>query len=204
MPTVTQNLNTSIGGISFPSVISRTGTAVFAAEVSKPLATLAIAPAVAQLTTRTDDDTGVITCQAGHGIISADVIDVYWDGGIRYGMVATVATNAVSVEGGAGDNLPTNLTSVYVCKQTQINVDVDGDDLEVLAVLSNVRGHVVFAKNDDTEISAAELVAGEAYIFTSDTLAANNLTGDPIGYLAVSVGGTNTSAYVRAGGLYNA
>lgn len=62
---------------------------------------------VGSLTTRTDNDTGVLTMNAGHGILTGDRLDVYWDGGSRYGMVVgTVAGNSVPIDLGSGDNLP--------------------------------------------------------------------------------------------------
>ena len=32
-------------------------------------------------TTRTDNDTGIVTVASGHGIMDTDTVDVYWDGG---------------------------------------------------------------------------------------------------------------------------
>jgi len=75
----------------------------------------------AQITTRTDDNTGVATALTGHGIDSTDVVDVYWLGGFRLGMVATVDTNAVTIEGGSGDPLPLDNTAVIL-----VNVTDDG------------------------------------------------------------------------------
>jgi len=68
-----------------------------------------------ELTTRTDDDTGVITVvsdsNAGHGITTADTLDVFFDDGTtagqRQGMTVTSVTNkAITVDGGTGAVLP--------------------------------------------------------------------------------------------------
>lgn len=91
------------------------------------------------LTTRTDNDTGVATLSTGHGILTGNVCDVYWtEGGVkgvRYGMTATVATNAVTLDGGAGDNLPTQDNPVTVVKQTVADaVLIDGDTVDILGI----------------------------------------------------------------------
>jgi len=79
------------------------------------------------LTTRTDDDTGVVTfavygllttsdeahtgvvTAAGHGLAVGDHADVFWSGGARDHMdVTAVNGSAVTVDGGTGDNLPSD------------------------------------------------------------------------------------------------
>lgn len=72
-----------------------------------------------QLTTRTDDDTGVVTVISdsndGHGITTSSTVDVYWQSGQRIGMSVSAVTNkAVTVDGGAGDALPTLNDWVWV------------------------------------------------------------------------------------------
>lgn len=73
------------------------------------------AVADAQLTTRTDNDTGVITIVGGNrGLTTSETLNVYWSGGSRTGMTITNVTGAtVTVDGGSGDNLPNNLTLVW-------------------------------------------------------------------------------------------
>lgn len=73
------------------------------------------------LTTRTDDDTGVLTMEDGHGIVTGNVVDVYWEDGSRTGMdVGTVSTNTVQIDGGEGDNLPADETPVNVVNQNAV------------------------------------------------------------------------------------
>ena len=93
-----------------------------------------VAAKTGSLSTRTDDNTGVATLSTGHGILTNDVVDVYWDGGVRFGMLATVSGNAVSLDGGAGDNLPAQDTAVTVVKQTPIEVNFDGDTLKIIGI----------------------------------------------------------------------
>jgi hypothetical protein len=53
------------------------------------------------LTTRTNNTDGAATLSAGHGILTADVVDIYWDGGCRYG--AIVGTVEAVEAGNSGD-----------------------------------------------------------------------------------------------------
>src|SRR4051812_13463763 len=63
------------------------------------------------LTTRTSNTVGTLTMTAGHGITTAALQDIYWDGGSRRNVtVGTVATNSVPFSGGIGDNLPAAAT----------------------------------------------------------------------------------------------
>jgi len=66
------------------------------------------------LTTRTDANTGVVTA-AGHGLAEGDYADIFWSGGARDHMsVTAVSGNAVSVDGGTGDDLPAEDTAVLI------------------------------------------------------------------------------------------
>lgn len=88
------------------------------------------------LDSRTDDDTGVAGLAAGHGIETGDVVDVYWSGGVRYGMDATVSGNDVTLDGGAGDVLPAVSTAVTVVEQVEINpLNLDGDAAKIVGVI---------------------------------------------------------------------
>lgn len=77
-------------------------------------------PVTGTLDTRTDDDTGVISL-ATHTFITSDTVEVYWNGNAnsRLGMTATVSADNVTVDGGAGDNLPVTTTVMTVFRQDQ-------------------------------------------------------------------------------------
>jgi len=85
------------------------------------------------LTTRTDDDTGVVTfavygiltarggnttgtiTAAGHGLVAGDRADVFWSGGARdHVLVGTVSGDNVPISSGTGDNLPAEITAVLI------------------------------------------------------------------------------------------
>jgi hypothetical protein len=120
------------------------------------------------LTTRTDDNTGVATLSTGHGLLTNDVVDVYWSGGIRFGMVATVSGNAVSLEGGAGDNQPAQDTPCTVVKQTAIEVNFDGDTLEIIGIFyrntadTGAKAHLDLQDAGDASIEEVDLVHEKA------------------------------------------
>lgn len=71
---------------------------------------------VGNLTTRTDDDTGVVTLtNASHGIATAAAVNVAWSGGSRASMVVgTVAGVTLPIDAGVGDVLPAQDTEVTV------------------------------------------------------------------------------------------
>jgi hypothetical protein len=100
------------------------------------------------LTTRTDNDTGVITLTAGHGL-SSGKIDIFWaEGGVkgsRVNMDGTISTNALTIDGGTGDNLPTNNTAVTAVVPSTETVTVNADNLAVIAATINSDSHCCIA-----------------------------------------------------------
>ncbi len=72
-----------------------------------------------ELSTRTDNDTGVLTLSAMHGVMSGNTVNVFWEDGSRLGMtVGTVSVNNVPIDGGTGDNLPASSSEVNVGRQS--------------------------------------------------------------------------------------
>lgn len=132
-------------------------------EPSKALSALATAQ-VGTLSTRTDDDTGVATLSTGHGIQEADVVDVYWSGGVRYGMTASVSSDDITVDGGAGDNLPVQSTAITVVTQTNMEINFDGDDARVFGLVydnpsdTSANAHIDLQDTGGNTIKEADLV----------------------------------------------
>jgi len=183
----------SVAGVTVNSVTQRT-----AAGLIGQAPTLAAGLAGA-LTTRTDADTGIITMtDAEHGITDADTVDVYWSDGVRYGLTVTLVDGtAVSIDVGDGDNLPEGEDpAVVVGVRQEIDVDFDGDLVELIAAHCPKRAHVEFLTGADASILAQELTANEAFTWAADSGHANLLTGDPVGKIQVSCGETT-------GGLFN-
>lgn len=83
------------------------------------------------LTTRTDDNTGVIT-SAAHGLATSDFVSVFWTDGsgvekFRANMdITSTTTDTITVDLGQGDVLPAATTAVIVGKVASRVVDWDG------------------------------------------------------------------------------
>lgn len=114
---------------------------------------------VGQLTTRTDNDTGVVTFVTGHGIITSDKVDLFWNlagvPGSRRNMTATVSGDLVTLDGGSGDNLPANLSAVTGMVPVSYAFSMTGSDLVMLCVRSQGQGWIVFADGSAADISTA-------------------------------------------------
>jgi len=170
---------------------------VSALAVEKTLAAL-VAAQTGTLTTRTDDNTGVVTLSTGHGIVNGKV-DVYWATGVRYGMDATVATNAVSIDGGAGDVLPTQDDPCTVVIPTAIEVNFDGDDAQIVGIMyrnpsdTGAKAHLSLTDAGAAIIKEADLVHdtepggvnnvwdianGDTNVFTGNRITAGSASHD--------------------------
>lgn len=114
------------------------------------------------LSTRTDDDTGVVAAQASHGFVTNNVVDLFWADGNRRGMTATVSSNDVTLDGGAGDNLPVVNTAVTLMVPTSVAVDIDGDEAHGVAVYGRRGGYVAYKLSNGTDIVVYELSGTDA------------------------------------------
>ena len=130
--------NISIGGISVQSSVTRTEAGQIGHEVALP------AGKAGTLTTRTSDTVGDATLATGHGIETGDLVDVYWEGGVRYGVtVGTVSGLAVPLtDSGAGDVLPADETPIVIGLVTVIDTDFVGNNVAMIAALTTKRSHV--------------------------------------------------------------
>ena len=141
------------------------------------------------LTTRTDDDTGVVTCETGHGIETGDKVMIFWlDAGVRKSrtnMDASVATNAATVDGGDGDNLPTQDDDVVVAVQTDLGGAFDGDDLLAIVATSARDATLVFYDSGDVVLVKVEIYAGSAWIWQSSQGTTTPITGNAVSYISI-------------------
>jgi hypothetical protein len=146
------------------------------------------------LTTRTSDTVGTLTMAAGHGITTGQIIDIYWTGGVQYGVtVGTVATNSVPISLGDGDNLPTAATVITAVVQKSINLAIDGDNADILAIVLETidkslrtAAHVQFRDAANAEIAEIDLVANVPQVWDLAGGSANPFTGNPITNLKAS------------------
>lgn len=116
------------------------------------------------LTTRTDNDTGTLTMASGHGFVTNDKVDVFWSGGSRRNMTATVTGDSVVVDGGSGDNLPLVNAAITAMKPTSVPFSVVGDNVDALAVSLGsltVQGWVVFKDGSSAVITSYQIRTGE-------------------------------------------
>lgn len=169
--------------------------------IGQPTVTAAIA---GTLTTRTDNDTGVVTATvagsvATAGIVSTDKVDVYWEGGSRRWMTATVSTDAVTLDGGAGDNLPALNTAVTIKEpQQEVHTFVGATCTAIGVISPDYAATVVFRQADGTEILAVELDAGESYVWSSNSAVTNPVTGVTVGLITYSHASVDGSSVITA------
>ncbi len=134
MPTGSLNKSFSMNGHSFSNslVANQTYDSSVAVEVSLP------AGKVVTSWVKTDANTAAANLPSGHGYTDGK-FDVHWiDATVhkrRYGVDGTIVTNALSLDGGTGDDFPASATVGVVCtKQVAIVVSIDGDNVKIFGV----------------------------------------------------------------------
>ena len=179
--TASYSVQAAVAGTTYVRTSSVSGTNVERATPSVPAAK----PGV--LTTRTDNDTGTFTMDAGHGFSTSDAVDVFWAGGSRRAMTATVTGNSVVLDGGSGDTLPAAATAVTAMKPVEVAFGVDATATGVAVVAAcPVSGWVVFRDAADAVLLAARVPAGvNAYVWVTG-MGSNPLAGAAVGNVLVS------------------
>jgi len=140
---------------------------------------------------KTDANTAACNLPSGHGYSNGN-FDVYWEltgvKYVRYGVPGTISTNALSLDGGTGDDFPASATTgIVVTKQVEINTAIDGDAITAVGVMLQIAqsgitttGHVDFKDSGPATISAQTLVANVPKIWDITGGATNAFTGNPI------------------------
>jgi len=135
---------------------------------------------------KTDADTGTCTEPSGW---SAGTYDVYWSGGMRYGVTASaVGTSGdIQLDGGSGDDFPANGTAITICKQTQISTQIDGDNISIIGIElafpdpdSTSVGHVDMQDSGSSTIEEIDLDANSVQVWDITGGDTNVFTGNPI------------------------
>ena len=160
------------------------------------------AAVAAQLTTRTSDSVGVITLPAGHGIATGSKVDLYWGTtNLRTYADAAVVGNALTLSNGAGDVLPTNLTSITVAVVNVEPFSLDGTAMTALvaggnAARSSFRFH---AADDAAQEYAANIAAGRSLYWDTEaeTDGFTNPFDEQIGTVRFSHANTNSSELMQ-------
>jgi hypothetical protein len=201
MATASIAIQGTVAGVSFGATSSRTASGVIGQEVTLN------AGAAGVVANRTDNDTTDVTLSGGHGQTNG-TYDIFWTGGIRRGMTGTVASDTLSLDGGAGDNLPADTTAVVVCKQTSIDIDVVGDNVQALIVQASKRASVDFQEAGPASIVAFDIPEAEAVAWINETTetsapAYTNPLGGKTVVSAAASSGSTTAATLKIGVLYN-
>lgn len=160
---------------------------------------------VGQLTTRTDNTTGTLTMNAGHGIITGQKIDVYWViANITYHrrqvVAGTVAGNSVPISGGTGDNLPANMTAVTVGIPVVVDLNVNGNNIQAAQYIAARDGVVILTTAGGTEIHGTLVgdksgnLAGSAWDWYTGSSVANPFTGSAGAIAKASVSHSDSTA----------
>ena len=186
----------SLGGKSFNESKTISGEALLVHELSVS------AGESGDLTTRTDADTGVVTLDdSGHAFVTGDKADVYWTAGCRRGMEVTVTGNEITVDGGEGDDLPSQDTEVTLCEPDELDITVDGDNVVGFVFQTAARGAFTLWDAGGLEFSR-EVGAGCNYIWHNVDGTPNPIEGDSIIKVRVSNGST-AAATMKVGFVYN-
>lgn len=161
----------SIGGAAMDSVAVLTGVGQESIDPTLPAAKTGV------LTTRSGNTSGELTLAAGHGIVDEQVVDVYWEGGLRRAMdVGTVAGNVVPISGGSGNNLPDEDSAILVGIRVVRQVSFGGSHLAAFGVAATGRCNVECVDNLDVIIAAREVSPSAPWIWWPQ-LGANPLAG---------------------------
>lgn len=196
MVTITHSQSISGGGVSIQTQpVLRTNSGPIGLEDT------ILAAVIGALTTRTDANTGTLTMDAGHGLTDGVIIDVFWDGGVQYGVtVGTVSTNSVPIDLGSGDDLPTAATAITCVIQKSINIAIDGDNANLIAAVIETTdktlrtaGHVQFRDTSNAEIAEIDFVTNVPQVWDITGGSANPFTGNPITNLKASQGNSSTT-----------
>ncbi|MCG3178308.1 MAG: hypothetical protein BIFFINMI_00634 [Phycisphaerae bacterium] len=201
MPDISYSQSVVVGGITISGTLSRSADGQISQVVSLPAAK------AGTLTTRTDDNTGVITLGDNHGISTGMIVNVHWAGaapGRRYGVtVGTVAGNVVPIDGGAGDNLPAQDAAVTVAEVVEVDVDFDGDLSVLLAASCSKAVYLDVQEANGDSIVGLDLPAGEPWVWPNGGPLANPLAGKVVGKLATANSSATAVAELRFGVLYD-
>lgn len=190
-------IRTIIAGESFNSSVSRSNELE---SVFKPSIPAAI---TATLSTRTDNDTGILTVATGHGITTSDKLSLFWNGGYKNNVTVTATTSTtISIDLGTGDNLPVLNASLNVGKEEEHTLTIDGDLLTVLAIDSANRSTIHFRDSDDDSLLVYSIQANEGPIWVEGMGQVNPLADADVANVVVANGGL-TPLILKVGMLIN-
>lgn len=202
MATGILSVTLQIGGETIQKTVVRTGDSVGAVTATIPYGFTVTS------WVKTDANTAACNLPSGHGYSNGN-FDVFWtESGVqkvRYGVAGTISTNALSLDGGTGDDFPATATSgVVVCRQVTVNVTLDGDNLSLAGMCMEYTdstatsvGHLTFKDAASDEIFAKTTVANVPYPFDITGGQSNPMTGDVIANCYATNGSTTANATLK-------
>ncbi len=150
------------------------------------------------LSTRTDNDTGVLTLVGEHGFEVNNLLDVYWGAAYRRRMRVTAVTGQlVTVDAGTGTNLPAQGDPIVAAKQVVIHANFNGWLLNKLVIVCPDDEMLLYITNPaGAQLVIGRFPAGEPYVY----LAGVNALADkfPTRFIA-SQGATTADRVLKAG-----
>lgn len=203
MSTSVVNKSTSIGGRSYSGQNSSAsyGVVTHLEPVTLPAAK------TGRLTTRTNDTSGTLTMDSGHGLVDG-LIDIYWEvGGVkgcRRDVTVDITGDSGAISGtGYGDVLPPDETDITAVHPVTETLGLNADNLKLIAVKINTDAHASMSVGTGTydEGAAIELndgTYGRTRIWDSQTDGTNPLdAANAFTTMKLSQGGT-TAAIMQA------
>ena len=150
--------------------------------------------------TKSTDIAGTAVMYYGHGITTGNLVDVYWAGGYRVGMTATVTVDSVALSGGSGTALPANGTTVILCVQVAIVAAFVGNSLAALFASATIRSVISFVDNT-AAVTSFEILPNSGISYQANT---NPLAGKTIVSGSLSTTDPIAEAPVLYGILFDA
>jgi len=191
----------SLGGKAYNESRTLTNDGQVGKEVSVPAAK------TGNLTTRTDANTGELTMAASHGITTGARIAIFWTvGGVpgcRRGVtVGTVATNAVPIDNGYGDDLPADESAITACVEVEEAIAIDGDNYNALFAYGDAQGSISLCGADGVEDFGHHFPLGQqSYEWYTNCGVANPIVGDVITKVFFANGSSAAAKTFRVGAL---
>jgi len=205
MPSASYGVSLQVGSVSIQRVLTRSGNHPNSYEVNLPVGKLATA------WVKTDANTAACNLSSGHGIVTGKV-DVYFAAGVRYGVDATVSTNALALDGGAGTDFPASASAdCVVAQQVSVNTAIDGDNIVIIGVIGETtdqsivtKVHVDFLDSGAATIRQMNMTANAMDVIDVYGGAANPYTGNPITVCKASNANTSSAVTLKICSLENA
>lgn len=187
-------VQTSVAGISLESTIVRNEELEQAVQVELAAGIAGV------LSTRTDNDAGVLTVGSGHGVTTDDSIAIFWaDGSMYSGNVTATTATTITFDSGLGDDLPDAASAVVIGVEQSHSFSIVGDNLVVLAIQCPNRSIVQFFDSTTLDL-VYDMEADEGRLWISDQGVTNPLATDNTDSVKVANGET-TATTLKIGTL---